>query len=376
MSDLRAQLEAGLTDQYALLRELGRGGMATVFLATDLKHDRPVAFKVLHPDLAQSLGPERFQREIRLAARLQHPHILTVHDSGATAGHLWFTMPFVEGESLRDRLRRERQLPLEDALRIARQAAQALHYAHEHGVVHRDIKPENLLLTSDGNTLVADFGIARALGSADDDQLTQTGMSVGTPAYMSPEQATGDRALDARSDVYSLGSVLFEMLAGEQPYTGPTMQAILMKRLSEPVPRVRSGRPSVPEAVDAAISKALAVVPADRYATAALFAQALDQAATTTSGSATAATTPVGFPLPRRSPPRPRRARHRCCARAAGASAWRWPARACWRPRWSGGGRSVAPPPAPPRRTTSRFCRSPSTAAGGSISWPRAWWTC
>jgi serine/threonine-protein kinase len=292
VSDLLAQLEAGLADQYALLRELGRGGMATVFLATDLKHDRPVAFKVLHPDLAQSLGPERFQREIRLAARLQHPHILTVHDSGATAGHLWFTMPFVEGESLRDRLKRERQLPLDDALRIARQAAQALHYAHEHGVVHRDIKPENLLLTSDGNTLVADFGIARALGPADDDQLTQTGMSVGTPAYMSPEQATGDRGLDARSDIYSLGSVLFEMLAGEQPYTGPTMQAILMKRLSETVPRVRSGRPSVPEAVDAAISKALAVVPADRWANAALFAQALDQA-TTTSGSAAAATIPV-----------------------------------------------------------------------------------
>ena len=272
--------------------------MATVFLATDVKHDRPVAFKVLHPDLAQSLGSERFQREIRLAARLQHPHILTVHDSGATAGHLWFTMPFVEGESLRDRLRRERQLPLEDALRIGRQAAQALHYAHEHGVVHRDIKPENLLLTSDGNTLVADFGIARALGVGADDSLTQTGMSVGTPAYMSPEQATGDRTLDARSDVYSLASVLYEMLAGEQPYTGPTMQAILMKRLSEPVPRVRSGRPSVPEAVDAAIGKALAVVPADRYATAAQFAQALDQAATTTSGStpaamAQAATVPV-----------------------------------------------------------------------------------
>ena len=286
MTDLRAQLEAGLAGQYALLRELGRGGMATVFLATDLKHDRPVAFKVLHPDLAQSLGPERFQREIRLAARLQHPHILTVHDSGATAGQLWFTMPFVEGESLRDRLRRDRQLPLEDALRIARQAAQALHYAHEHGVVHRDIKPENLLLTSDGNTLVADFGIARALGVAEDeDQLTQTGMSVGTPAYMSPEQASGDRALDARSDIYSLGCVLFEMLAGEQPYTGPTMQAILMKRLSDPVPRVRSGRPSVPEAVDAAISKALAPVPADRWASAAQLVQALEQATVSTSGS-------------------------------------------------------------------------------------------
>src|SRR5690242_13016128 len=290
--------------------------MATVFLATDLKHDRPVAFKVLHPDLAQSLGSERFQREIRLAARLQHPHILTVHDSGATASHLWFTMPFVEGESLRERLRRERQLPLDDALRIARQAAQALHYAHEHGVVHRDIKPENLLLTSDGNTLVADFGIARALGVGGDDSLTQTGMSMGTPAYMSPEQATGDRALDARSDVYSLASVVYEMLAGEQPYTGPTMQSILMKRLSEPVPRVRSGRPAVPEAVDAAIAKALAVVPADRFATAAQFAQALDQAVTT-SGSMQAATVPVTA-APREAPrveapptvgaqPRPRR---------------------------------------------------------------------
>jgi serine/threonine-protein kinase len=317
VADLRAQLEAGLTGQYTLLRELGRGGMATVFLATDLKHDRPVAFKVLHPDLAQSLGGERFQREIRLAARLQHPHILTVHDSGATLGHLWFTMPFVEGESLRDRLRRERQLALDDALRIARQAAQALHYAHEHGVVHRDIKPENLLLTSDGNTLVADFGIARALGVAGDDALTQTGMSVGTPAYMSPEQATGDRALDARSDVYSLASVVYERLAGEQPYTGPTMQSILMKRLSEPVPRVRSGRPAVPEAVDAAIAKALAVVPADRFATAAQFAQALDQAVTT-SGSMQTATVPVTAAAPREAPrveaattvgaqPRPRR---------------------------------------------------------------------
>jgi serine/threonine-protein kinase len=291
MADLRAQLQDGLAGQYLLVRELGRGGMATVFLATDLKHDRPVAFKVLHPDLAQSLGPERFQREIRLAARLQHPHILTVHDSGETAGHLWFTMPYVEGETLRERLRRERQLSLDDALRIGRQAAQALQYAHEHGVIHRDIKPENLLLTRDGNTLVADFGIARALGVSED-QLTQTGMSVGTPAYMSPEQATGDRAADARSDVYSLGAVLFEMLAGEQPYTGPTVQSILMKRLTEPVPSVRSGRPTVPEAVDQAVMKALAVVPADRFATAAQLARALEQAVATTSG-ATAVVTPV-----------------------------------------------------------------------------------
>ena len=291
MADLRAQLNEGLAGQYLLVRELGRGGMATVFLATDVKHDRPVAFKVLHPDLAQSLGPERFQREIRLAARLQHPHILTVHDSGETAGNLWFTMPFVEGESLRDRLRRERQLSLDDALRVGRQAAQALQYAHEHGVIHRDIKPENLLLTRDGNTLVADFGIARALGPSED-HLTQTGMSIGTPAYMSPEQAMGDRAVDARSDVYSLGAVLYEMLAGEQPYTGPTVQTILMKRLTEPVPSVRSGRPTIPEAVDQAVMKALAIVPADRHATAAQLSQALEQAVATTSG-ATAVVTPV-----------------------------------------------------------------------------------
>src|SRR5262249_51300941 len=210
--------------------------MATVYLAQDLKHDRPVALKVLRPELAASLGPERFQREIELAARLQHPHILSVHDSGEAAGQLWFTMPYVEGESLRDRLRRERQLPVEDALRITLEAAQALQYAHEHGVVAPDLKPENLLLTKDGSTLVADFGIARALGG--DEHLTQTGMSVGTPAYMSPEQASGDKALDARTDIYSLGAVFYEMLAGEPPYTGPTAQAIVMKPFTEPVPSV------------------------------------------------------------------------------------------------------------------------------------------
>ena len=207
MGDLLEALRQGLADRYALERELGRGGMATVFLAQDLKHERPVALKVLHPELAASLGPERFLREIKLAARLQHPHILTVLDSGETAGRLWFTMPFVDGESLRARLARERQLPLEDALLIAREAAQALQYAHGQGVVHRDIKPENLLLTRDGNTLVADFGIARALtagGRASRrSKLTETGLVVGTPAYMSPEQAAGDKAVDARTDVYS-----------------------------------------------------------------------------------------------------------------------------------------------------------------------------
>ena len=276
MADLRQRLQSGLAERYRLERELGRGGMATVFLAHDLRHDRPVALKVLHPELAQTLGPERFQREIKLAARLQHPHILSVHDSGETAGQLWFTMPYVEGESLRTRLQRERQLPLEDSLCIATEAARALEYAHHHGVVHRDIKPENILLTADGSTLVADFGIARALGGAEDDErLTGTGIAVGTPAYMSPEQAAADRGLDARTDVYSLGCVLYEMLAGDAPFTGSTAQAVIAKRLSGEVPRVRLLRPAVPEAVERAITKALAPVPADRWSSASDFAHAL-----------------------------------------------------------------------------------------------------
>ncbi len=302
MSDPVAALREGLRDRYAFERELGRGGMATVFLATDLKHDRPVALKVLHPELAASLGPERFQREIRLAARLQHPHILTVLDSGAAGqegggetGRLWFTMPYVEGESLRERLRRERQLPVEDALRITREAAQALHYAHEHGIVHRDIKPENLLLTRDSNTLVADFGIARALGGEGDERLTETGLAVGTPAYMSPEQAAGDKGVDARTDVYSLASVLYEMLAGEPPYTGATTQALMVKRLTEPPPSARATRPNVPDAVDQAIRKALSPVAADRFGTMTQFAATL-QTAPSTTGAPTVVTPAPGFP--------------------------------------------------------------------------------
>jgi TolB-like protein/Flp pilus assembly protein TadD len=296
LADLREQLEAGLNGSYAIERELGRGGMATVFLARDLKHGRPVALKVLHPELAASLGPERFQREIRFAARLQHPHILTVLDSGETAGQLWFTMPFVEGESLRERLRRERQLPVEDAVGIAREAARALDYAHQHGVIHRDIKPENILLTRDGSTLVADFGIARGLGG--EEQLTQTGMAIGTPAYMSPEQANGDQRIDARTDVYSLGCVLYELLAGEPPYSGPTAQVMMMKRLTEPVPSVRRVRPSVPEAVDQAIQRALAPVPADRFATAGQLAQALQPAAATPTSTPTSTPTVVAPSAP------------------------------------------------------------------------------
>jgi serine/threonine-protein kinase len=320
VSDLHGRLRANLEERYVIERELGRGGMATVYLARDVRHDRPVALKVLHPDLSHALGPERFQREIRLAARLQHPHILTVHDSGEIAGEsgeapiLWFTMPFVEGESLRDRLRRERQLPLEDALRITREAAQALQYAHEHDVVHRDVKPENLLLTRDGNTLVADFGIARALGGAQADgqqtALTQTGMSIGTPAYMSPEQASGERGIDARTDVYALGCVLYEMLAGEPPYTGATAQQIIVKRFTDPVPSVRRVRPAVPTTIDQAIQKALAPIAADRFAGTAQFAAALQAVATPVSTPVVAPTAiapSVAHPAPTPAATRSRR---------------------------------------------------------------------
>jgi serine/threonine protein kinase/tetratricopeptide (TPR) repeat protein len=268
------RFHAVLADRYRIERELGHGGMATVYLAHDLKHDRHVALKVLHSELAASLGAERFHREIRLAARLQHPHILTVFDSGEAAGYPWFTMPYVEGESLRDRLNREHQLSLEDAIRIGREVALALEYAHQHGVIHRDIKPENLLLTKDGSTLVADFGIARALGGVDS-ELTGTGMAIGTPAYMSPEQASGARDVDARTDIYSLGCVLYEMLVGEPPYTGATAQAVIAKLFTEPVPRVRRVRDTVPVPIDQALRKSLAKAPADRFASAAEFAKGI-----------------------------------------------------------------------------------------------------
>jgi serine/threonine-protein kinase len=277
MADLAEQLQPGLADRYRIERELGRGGMATVFLVHDLRHDRPVALKVLHPELAATLGPERFQREIKLAARLQHPHILTVHDSGETAGQLWYTMPYVEGEPLRARLQREKQLPMAVALRIIVDAARALEYAHEQGVIHRDIKPENLLLTKDGSTLVADFGIAQALGQAGGERLTGTGMLVGTPAYMSPEQAAGDQHLDARTDVYSLGTVLYEMLAGELPFTGGSVKNVMIKRITDPVPSLRRLRPSVLPALDALVTQALAPTPADRCPTAAVLRQELER---------------------------------------------------------------------------------------------------
>jgi len=274
MDQVLAGLQSALEGRYVLERQLGRGGMATVYLAQDLKHGRSVALKILHPELAASLGPERFLREIRTTAQLRHPHILPVHDSGEAAGQLWYTMPYVEGESLRDRLIREKQLPLDDAVQIARNVLAALAYAHSHGVIHRDIKPENILLEGD-EAVVADFGIARAISAAGTEPLTQTGMSVGTPAYMSPEQAAGGSELDGRSDLYSVGCVLYEMLAGEPPYTGPSPQAIMAKRFLEPVPHVRTMRESVPEAVEWAVTKALAKVPADRFQTARQFTEAL-----------------------------------------------------------------------------------------------------
>jgi serine/threonine protein kinase/tetratricopeptide (TPR) repeat protein len=284
--DLRSHLSRALAGHYLIEHELGRGGMATVYLARDLKHDRPVALKLLHPQLAQVLGPERFLREIRLCARLQHPNILAVHDSGDADGQLWFTMPYVEGETLRSRLLREKQLPIDEALRITCEVADALQYAHRHGVIHRDIKPENILLTGSPNhgpgaagayhALVADFGIARALSPGSDEQLTESGFSLGTPQYMSPEQALAQRDLDPRTDVYSLGCVLYEMLTGEPPYTGPTPQAVLAKRLSEPVPHLRTSR-DVPPAIERAVTKALARSPADRFASAAELADALQR---------------------------------------------------------------------------------------------------
>jgi TolB-like protein len=269
-------LKQALEGRYEIQGELGQGGMATVYLARDLKHGREVALKVLSPDLAASIGAERFVQEIQVAARLQHPHIVPLYDSGEAAGSLYYVMPRVEGESLRARLDRERQLPVDEALRIAREVAAALDYAHRQNVVHRDIKPENILL-QEGEPLVADFGIARAIDVAGGAQMTRTGLALGTPQYMSTEQASGDREVDGRSDVYSLGCVLYEMLVGEPPFTGPTPQAVMARHFTEPVRGIRTVRAAVPEAVERAIVQALAKVPADRFATAALFAEALSE---------------------------------------------------------------------------------------------------
>ncbi|HKA59910.1 MAG TPA: serine/threonine-protein kinase [Gemmatimonadales bacterium] len=268
------RLAAALADRYRIERELGRGGMATVFLAHDLKHNRPVALKVLRPEFVAALGDERFLREIAITARLDHPHILTLIDSGGAAGSLFYVVPYVRGESLRTKLEREKQLSLDEALRITRQVASALDYAHGQGVIHRDIKPENILL-HEGEAMVADFGIALAVLHGTSERLTESGLLLGTPQYMSPEQAEGNRQLDARSDVYSLGAVLYEMLAGEPPHTGPTAQAVIAKILGAPATPLHVVRGDVPAGLDTALSKALAKVPADRFASAGDFSAAL-----------------------------------------------------------------------------------------------------
>src|SRR3989441_8960865 len=242
--------------------------MATVFLARDLRHGRLVAIKVLRPEIAAALGPERFLREIELAARLTHPHILPLHDSGTAQGSLYYVMPYVEGETLRERLEREGQLPLEQAVQIAREVADALSHAHSHDVVHRDIKPENILLEA-GHAVLSDFGIARAIRAAAGGSLTATGIAIGTPGYMSPEQGGASARVDERSDIYSLGCVLYEMLAGEPPFTGPSAESIVRQHLAAAPPRVSAMRAAVPPAIEEAIVRALAKTPADRFATAA-----------------------------------------------------------------------------------------------------------
>ena len=276
MSSDSPALADALAGRYRIERELGSGGMATVFLARDLRHDRPVALKVMRPEIAAALGADRFLREIAITARLDHPHILTLIDSGEAGGSLFYVVPYVRGESLRQRLDREGQLPLDVALEITKKAASALDYAHRQGVIHRDVKPENILL-HEGEPMVADFGIALAVAQGGADRLTELGVPLGTPAYMSPEQASGERELDARSDVYSLGAVLYEMLAGEPPHTGPTARAIIAKVLTAPPTDVAVVRSGVSAPVSAALARALGKAPADRFATAAEFAAALSR---------------------------------------------------------------------------------------------------
>ena len=279
MTDPLASLNAALAEHYVIDRELGRGGMATVYLARDLKHERFVALKTLRPEIALALGRDRFLREIKLAARLQHPTICPVYDSGDAAGTLYYVMPYVEGESLRDRLARDIQLPIDDALQIAREVADALTYAHSHDVVHRDIKPENIMM-SGGHAIVTDFGIARAITEAGGDKLTETGLAIGTPAYMSPEQAAGTGHVDRRSDIYSLACVVYETLAGQPPFTGPTAQAIMARHSLDSVPRLKIVREAIPDALENVLKQALAKVPADRYQTAQQFADAMTRAST------------------------------------------------------------------------------------------------
>ena len=301
MPDFLERLKAALVGRYGVEREIGRGGMATVYLAKDLKHHRRVAIKLLDPEIAATLGADRFLREIAIVAGLQHPHILTLLDSGEADGLPYFVMPYIEGESLRGRLEREGQLPVGEAIAIAGGVASALAYAHERDIVHRDIKPANILLSA-GEAVVADFGIARAITEAGGGSMTRTGISVGSPIYMSPEQASGGH-VDGRADIYSLGCVLYEMLAGQPPLSGSTPQATRAQRLTEAPSPIRSIRRTVPEAVDEVVARSLDPVPADRYATAADFADALGRAADTRRTEAPGALErprTQGQPLPRR----------------------------------------------------------------------------
>lgn len=300
MADPLTRLRPALSDRYSIERELGAGGMATVYLAQDLRHDRRVALKVLRPELASILGAERFLTEIKTTAHLQHPHILPLHDSGEADGLVFYVMPYVEGESLRDRLAREHQLPVEEAVQIAREVASALDYAHRHNVVHRDIKPENILM-HEGQALVADFGIALAASRSEGStRITETGMSLGTPHYMAPEQAMGEREITPKADVYALGCVLYEMLAGEPPFTGPTAQAIVARVMTELPRRLTLQRHTVPPHLEAAVGKALEKLPADRFASAAEFAAALTNTAFTATSPSARATAAGGVAWRRR----------------------------------------------------------------------------
>ena len=300
LREIPERLTTALAGRYRIERELGQGGMATVYLARDLKHDRNVALKVLHPELAAVVGADRFLAEIRTTANLQHPNILPLFDSGDADGQLYYVMPYVEGESLRDRLKREQQLPVKDAVHIAEEVASALDYAHRHAVLHRDIKPENILLQDD-RALVADFGIALALSSAGGTRFTESGISLGTPQYMSPEQAAGEREITARSDVFALGSTLYEMLVGEPPFTGPTAQVIVARVLAGEARPLIPQRKTIPPHVDAAVLTALQKVPSDRFATAAAFAAALEDRGTVAGSASPAAARGAARPLARRS---------------------------------------------------------------------------
>jgi len=292
VSDPLEAVRKAFAGRYEIERELGAGGMATVYLARDVKHDRKVAIKILRPELAAALGPDRFPREIRIVAQLQHPHVLPLHDSGETAGFLYYVMPFVEGESLRTKLDREGQLPVHDAVKILREVADALAYAHAQGVLHRDIKPDNVML-SGRHALVMDFGVAKAVSSAGGDKLTTVGVAVGTPTYMSPEQATGAEHIDQRSDVYALGVLGYEMLTGSPPFTGKTSQAVLSAHVMEPAPDVTRGRPTVPPVLADLVRRCLEKNPADRWQSAEEILHQLEVIATPSGGVTPTDTRPV-----------------------------------------------------------------------------------